>query len=61
LAKPDYYYLTSTGVDALRSGRLFVEFKEQLRQLGIETVIVIVHRRGLNALVWKAISQIKMA
>jgi uncharacterized LabA/DUF88 family protein len=35
-----YYYMTSTSVDALRSRRLFVGFKEQLRQLGIEMVIV---------------------
>ena len=35
-----YYYMTSTGVDALRSRRLFVGFKEQLRQLGVEMVIV---------------------
>lgn len=35
-----YYYMTSVGVDALRSRRMLVGFKEQLRQLGIETVIV---------------------
>lgn len=34
------YYLTSVGVDALRSRRMFVGFKEQLRKLGIEIVIV---------------------
>ncbi len=35
-----YYYMTSVGVDALRSRRVFVGFNEQLGQLGIETVIV---------------------
>ncbi len=35
-----YYYMTSVGVDALRSRRLLGGFKEQLRQLSIEMVIV---------------------
>lgn len=34
------YYLTSVGVDAMRSRRMFDGLKEQLRRLGIETVIV---------------------
>jgi uncharacterized LabA/DUF88 family protein len=35
-----YCYMTSVGVDALRSRRMLGGFKELLRQLGIETVIV---------------------
>jgi len=35
-----YYYMTSLGVDALRSRRMLDGFKQQLRQLGIEIVIV---------------------
>jgi uncharacterized LabA/DUF88 family protein len=35
-----YYYMTSVGEDALRSRRMLNGFKEQLGQLGIETVIV---------------------
>jgi uncharacterized LabA/DUF88 family protein len=35
-----YYYFTSVGVDALRSRKMLVGFKEQLWQLGIETVVV---------------------
>src|SRR5208337_3105144 len=35
-----YYYITSVGVDALRSRKMLGGFKEQLRQLGVETVIV---------------------
>lgn len=35
-----YYYMTSVGVDALRSRRMFVGFKEQLRSLGVEIVVV---------------------
>ncbi len=35
-----YYYMTSVGVDALLSRRMLGGFKEQLRQLAIETVIV---------------------
>ena len=35
-----YYYLTSVGVDALRSRRMLEGFKEELRQLGVETVVV---------------------
>jgi hypothetical protein len=35
-----YYYITNVGVDALRSRKMLDGFKEQLRQLGIETVIV---------------------
>lgn len=34
------YYLTRVGVDALRSLRVFEGFMEQLKQLGIEIVIV---------------------
>ena len=35
-----YYYITSVGVDALRSRKMLVGFKEQLWQLGIETLVV---------------------
>ncbi len=35
-----HYYMTSVGVGALRSRRMFVGFTEGLRQLGIEMVIV---------------------
>jgi len=35
-----YYYMTSVGVDALRSRKMLWGFKEQLRELGIEIVIV---------------------
>lgn len=35
-----YYYMTSIGVDALRSRRMLEGFKEQLRQLDIEAMIV---------------------
>jgi hypothetical protein len=35
-----YYYMTSVGADALRSRKMLCGFKEQLRQLGIEIVIV---------------------
>lgn len=35
-----HYYMTSVGEDALRSRRMLGGFKEQLRQLGVETVIV---------------------
>lgn len=35
-----YYYMTSVAVEALRSRRMLAGFKEQLRQLGIQTVIV---------------------
>ena len=34
------YYMTSVGEDALRSRRMLAGFKKQLRQLGIETVVV---------------------
>jgi uncharacterized LabA/DUF88 family protein len=34
------YYMTSVGEDALRSRKMLGGFKEELRQLGIETVIV---------------------
>ena len=34
------YYMTSVAEDALRSRRMLVGFKEQLRQLGIQMVIV---------------------
>ncbi len=35
-----YYYMTSVGVDALRSRKMFCGFEERLRELGIEIVIV---------------------
>lgn len=35
-----HYYMTSVGVDALRSRRMFVGFEEQLGQLGIEIVVI---------------------
>ncbi len=35
-----YYYITSVGVDALRSRKMLVGFMEQLWQSGIETVVV---------------------
>jgi hypothetical protein len=35
-----YYYMTSVGVDALRSRRMLVGFQEQLRQLGIEMRVI---------------------
>jgi len=35
-----YYYMTSVGEDTLRSRRMLAGFKEQLRQDGIEMVIV---------------------
>lgn len=35
-----YYYMTSVGADALRNRRMLGGFEEQLRQLGIEMVIV---------------------
>ena len=35
-----FYYMTRVGEDALRSRRMLVGFKEQLRQLGIETLVV---------------------
>ncbi len=34
------YYMTSVAVDALRGRRMLVGFREQLRQLGLETVVV---------------------
>ncbi len=35
-----YYYITSVAVDALQSRKMLRGFKEQLRQLGVEIVIV---------------------
>jgi len=35
-----YYYMTRAGEEALRSRRMLGGFKEQLRQLGIETLVV---------------------
>ena len=35
-----YYYMTSVAVDALRSRKMLWGFKEQLRELGIEIVVV---------------------
>jgi uncharacterized LabA/DUF88 family protein len=38
--KVGYYYLTSVGVDALRSRRILLGFQEQLRQLGIKLRVI---------------------
>lgn len=35
-----YFYMTSVGEDALRRRRMLGGFREQLRQFGVETVIV---------------------
>jgi len=35
-----YYYITRVGEDALQSRRMLGGFKEQLGQLGIETLVV---------------------